>query len=155
MEYRRMRVAGGCYFFTVNLADRKSDLLVSNIDALRDAIKTVKTHHPFNIDAMVVLPDHIHALWTLPTGDDNYSTRWMLIKRHFSMSIPKVEHIKTTRLLKRERGIWQRRFWEHVIRDDQDYLNHIAYIHNNPAKHGYVNNPKDWPYSSIHQLAER
>lgn len=153
VEYRRVRVAGGCYFFTVALADRKSDLLIAHIDLLRTAVKTVKDQHPFTIDAMVVLPEHLHCLWTLPEGDDNYSARWMLIKRHFSMSLPKTENIKMTRLRKRERGIWQRRFWEHTIRDEQDFYNHIEYIHNNPVKHGYVSNAKDWPYSSIHTFA--
>jgi len=154
MEYRRMRVAGGCYFFTVVLADRKNDLLVTHIDALRAAFKAVKTRHPFTIDAMVVLPDHIHAIWTLPHNDADYSIRWMLIKRHFSMSLPKTEPIIMTRHQKRERGIWQRRFWEHVIRDERDYLNHIEYIHQNPVKHGYTNNAKDWPYSSIHTFEQ-
>jgi putative transposase len=153
MKYRRVRIEGGCYFFTVALADRKSDLLVANIDALRAAVRAVKASHSFTIDAMVVLPDHIHALWTLPQGDDNYSMRWMLIKRHFSMSLPKTENIKMTRLNKRERGIWQRRFWEHTIRDERDFYNHIEYIHHNPVKHGYVSNSQDWPYSSIHQFA--
>jgi putative transposase len=135
----------------VALADRKSDLLVAQIDLLRQAIKTTKAAHPFTINAMVVLPDHIHALWTLPEGDSDYSVRWMLIKRHFSMALPKIEDIKITRLRKRERGIWQRRFWEHLIRDEQDFLNHAEYIHQNPVKHGYVNNAQDWPYSSIHK----
>jgi putative transposase len=151
MKYRRVRIEGGCYFFTVALADRKSDLLVANINALRAAVKMAKANHPFTIDAMVVLPDHLHALWTLPQGDCNYSMRWMLIKRYFSMSLPKTENIKMTRAYKRERGIWQRRFWEHTIRDERDFYNHIEYIHNNPVKHGYVSNAKDWPYSSIHQ----
>jgi len=150
MRYRRVRVEGGCYFFTVALADRKSNLLVTNINLLRAA---VKTSHPFTIDSMVVLPDHIHALWTLPQGDDDYSMRWMLIKRHFSMSLPKTENIKMTRLRKRERGIWQRRFWEHTIRDERDFYNHIEYIHHNPVKHGYVSNALNWPYSTIHRLA--
>lgn len=152
MEYRRVRIDGGCYFFTVVLANRKSDLLVANIDLLKTALKTVKSTHPFQIEAMVVLPDHLHTIWTLPQGDCDYSKRWMLIKRHFSMSLPKTEHIKTTRLNKRERGIWQRRFWEHTIRNEQDLANHIEYIHQNPVKHGYVKSAADWPYSSIHKL---
>lgn len=154
MEYRRARVEGGCYFFTVALADRRSDLLVTQIDLLRQAIKTTKAARPFTINAMVVLPDHIHALWTLPEGDCDYSTRWMLIKRYFSMALPKIEDIKMARLRKRERGIWQRRFWEHLIRDEKDYLHHIEYIHQNPVKHGYVNDAKQWPYSSVYKFYE-
>ena len=149
MEYRRVRVAGGCYFFTVALADRKSDLLVKRVDLLREAIKIVKVKHPFEINAMVVLPEHLHALWTLPEGDDNFSIRWMLIKRYFSMSLPKTENIRATRMHKRERGIWQRLFWEHCIRDERHFLNHMEYIHQNPVKHGYVSEAEDWPYSSI------
>lgn len=143
MEYRRVRIAGGCYFFTVALANRQSDLLIRNIDLLRSAVKEVIAQHPFKINAMVVLPDHIHAIWTLPEGDDNYSMRWMLIKRRFSLSLPKTEMISSSRLYKRERGIWQRRFWEHAIRDESDFLNHMTYIHLNPVKHGYVNNAED------------
>lgn len=152
MEYRRARVAGGCYFFTVALADRSRDLLVAHINELRAAFKTVKTLHPFTINAMVILPEHLHCLWTLPEHDDNYSARWMLIKRHFSLNTPKTETIKSTRLRKRERGIWQRRFWEHCIRDERDFNNHIEYIHNNPIKHGYVTHAQAWPYSSIHKI---
>jgi putative transposase len=151
MDYRRAYVKGGCYFFTVALADRKSELLTQNIHLLRVAIKTVKDTHPFNIDAMVVLHDHLHCIWTLPENDCDYPKRWMLIKTHFSRGIPKTEHITPTREKKRERGIWQRRFWEHLIRDERDYLNHIEYIHINPIKHGYVQNAIDWPYSSIHR----
>ena len=152
MQYRRVYVEGGCYFFTLALADRQSDLLVQHIDHLRNAFKTVKQNHPFEINAMVVLPDHLHCLWTLPDTDCNYSTRWSLIKANFSRCINKTELIKATRIKKGERGIWQRRFWEHTIRNEQDFLNHIEYIHQNPVKHGYVTDAKDWPYSSIHRI---
>ncbi|WP_049629328.1 transposase [Cellvibrio sp. pealriver] len=153
MKYRRVYVEGGHYFFTLALPDRKSDLLVKEIDCLRAAVKTVKQNHPFEINAMVVMPDHLHCLWTLPRNDYDYSTRWALIKANFSRRIAKDELIKTTRLKKGERGIWQRRFWEHTIRDERDFYNHIEYIHYNPVKHGYVGNAQDWPYSSIHQFA--
>jgi putative transposase len=153
MQYRRVFIAGGCYFFTVTLADRKSDLLVREIDCLRAAVKTVKQNHPFEINAMVVMPDHLHCLWTLPRNDYDYSTRWALIKANFSRRIAKNELIKTSRLKKGERGIWQRRFWEHTIRDERDFYSHIEYIHYNPVKHGYVSNAQDWPHSSIHQFA--
>lgn len=152
MEYRRVRIAGGCYFFTLALVDRNSDLLIAHIDLLREAIKTTKERHPFIINAMVILPDHLHALLTLPENDYDYSKRWMLIKRHFSLALHKTETIKATRQRKRERGIWQRRFWEHAIRDERDLLNHMEYIHQNPVKHGYVTNAQDWPYSSIHRI---
>lgn len=153
MDYRRAYVEGGCYFFTVTLANRKSDLLIQHIGNLRAAFKYVKERHPFTINAMVVLPDHLHCIWTLPEGDCDYAKRWALIKIYFSKTLPKTERINPSRTQKGERGIWQRRFWEHVIRDERDYLSHIEYIHNNPVKHGYVSNAKDWPYSSIHQLA--
>lgn len=153
MQYRRVYVEGGCYFFTLALADRKSDLLVREIDCLRAAFKTVKQNHPFEINAMVIMPDHLHCLWTLPPTDCDYSTRWALIKANFSRTITKTEPIEPTHLKKGERGIWQRRFWEHTIRDERDFYNHIEYIHNNPVKHGYVSNAQDWPYSSIHQFA--
>ncbi|WP_069471024.1 REP-associated tyrosine transposase [Candidatus Marithrix sp. Canyon 246] len=150
MQYRRYRVAGGTYFFTVNLADRSSSLLVEHIDLLRDAVREVKCRHPFTIDAIVILPDHIHAIWTLSVNDVDYSKRWMLIKSMFSRHIPKTELINDSRMKKRERGIWQRRFWEHTIRDEFDWQQHVDYIHNNPVKHGWVKQAIDWPYSSIH-----
>jgi putative transposase len=153
MDYRRAYVDGGCYFFTVTLANRKSDLLVQHIDTLRAAFKYVKERHPFKIDAMVVLPDHLHCIWILPEGDCDYAKRWALIKIYFSKKLLKTERVNASRAQKGERGIWQRRFWEHVIRDERDYLNHIEYIHNNPIKHGYVSNAQDWPYSTIHKFA--
>lgn len=150
MEYRRVKFAGGCYFFTVVLAERGSDLLVRHIDEFRMAFSTVKINHPFDINAIVVLPDHLHCQWTLPAGDTDYSTRWALIKARFSRQIPKTELIRLSRAIKGERGIWQRRFWEHAIRDERDFLNHLDYIHQNPVKHKFVNKADDWPYSSIH-----
>jgi putative transposase len=139
MQYRRSNTAGGTYFFTVNLQNRQQSLLTNNIDLLRTAIDKVKIAHPFHIDAMVVLPDHLHAIWTLPQGDNDYSKRWQLIKAGFSRGIKNDEYISASRKLKGERGIWQRRYWEHLIRDDADYENHVNYIHFNPVKHGYVN----------------
>lgn len=125
--------------------------MVEKIDLLRECIKTVKDRHPFKIDAIVILPDHIHTIWTLPENDYDYAKRWMLIKSSFSRKIIKTENINTTRIKKRERGIWQRRFWEHLIRDEIDFLNHIEYIHQNPVKHGYVDQATEWTYSSIHK----
>jgi putative transposase len=151
-NYRRKRVQGGCYFFTVNLLNRRSSLLVDHIDVLRIAIRKVKSSFPFHIDAMVVLPDHLHCILTLPVGDDDFSTRWSQIKSRFSHQIPKMERASLSRKRRRERGVWQRRFWEHAIGDEDDYNNHIDYIHFNPSKHGWADRPIDWPYSSLHRF---
>ncbi|WP_439503312.1 REP-associated tyrosine transposase [Methylophaga sp.] len=154
MQYRRAFVAGGTYFFTVNLLERDKSLLTDHIDLLKTAFRRVKLSHPFYIDAMVVLPDHLHVIWTLPENDFDFATRWRLIKSHFSRSLPSTERINLSRLKKSERGIWQRRYWEHLIRDELDYERHVDYIHYNPVKHGYVDKPVDWPYSSIHRFIE-
>jgi len=151
MQYRRAHTEGGCYFFTVNLVNHKWKLLAKHIDELRDVMRKVKKNHPFQIDAMVVLPDHLHVLWTLPEGDADYSTRWTLIKSGFSRLMPKDEYKCKSRITKGERGIWQRRYWEHLIKDEEDYNNHINYIHYNPVKHGYVDYAVEWKYSSIHR----
>ncbi|MEH6576261.1 MAG: transposase [Amphritea sp.] len=119
---------------------------------LRSSIARVKARHPFVIDAMVVLPDHLHAIWTLPPNDHDYATRWMLVKADFSRGIEKTETITASRMVKKERGIWQRRYWEHLIRDDNDYARHVDYIHLNPVKHGYVERASDWPFLSIHKF---
>lgn len=121
MLYRRADVAGGTYFFTVNLADRKADLLTRHIDILREVMQEVKKARPFVIEAMVVLPEHLHAIWRLPHDDVDYPMRWSLIKAGFSRRLPKTETIRASRLAKRERGIWQRRYWEHCIRDENDF----------------------------------
>ena len=155
MQYRRATLAGATYFFTVNLAERRDDYLTQHMDLLRDVIHRVKIAHPFHIDAMVVLPDHIHAMWTLPDDDVDYPMRWSLIKAGFSRGLSKSERINESRQSKRERGIWQRRYWEHLIRNDRDYAAHVDYIHINPVKHGYVIRAVDWPHSSIHQYVER
>jgi len=155
MRYRRAIVPGGTYFFTLNLADRDSALLVSHIDHLRQAFKQVKQRHPFAIDAIVVLPDHLHALWTLPQGDADFAGRWQLIKAHFSRALPVSEYRNGARRNKRERGIWQRRYWEHLIRNDADFRRHLDYIHYNPVKHGHAATPIDWPHSSIHHHIRR
>ena len=137
-DYRRNRVASGTYFFTVNLADRRSDLLVRHIDALRDAVRQPRASAPFHIDASVVLPEHMHCLWTLPKGDTDFSRRWPAIKTAFSKRLPQGEHRSASRVSKGERGIWQRRFWEPTIRDDRDYGVHLDYIHFNSVNHGLV-----------------
>jgi putative transposase len=151
MKYRRTRVAGGTYFFTVNLAERSHTLLVEHVVELRDAVRVVKQNHPFLAPAWVVLPDHMHAIWELPEEDGDCATRWMLIKSSFSRRIPKKEWVRESRQKKGERGLWQRRFWEHLITDEEDLQRHMDYVHINPVKHGYVKRASDWPYSSIHR----
>ncbi|MGD9846843.1 MAG: transposase [Xanthobacteraceae bacterium] len=151
-NYRRNIVPGGSYFFTVNLADRRSSSLTDNITALRTAFRYARGRHPFTIEAIVVLSDHLHAIWTLPEDDADYSLRWRLIKSTFSRALPNGERLSKSRLGKGERGIWQRRYWEHTRRDDTDVARHMDYIHFNPVKHGYVARVKDWPYSSFHRM---
>ena len=151
MQYRRADVAGGTYFFTVNLADRSSRLLVEHVDALRHAVRVVKCRHPFAIVAWVVLPDHMHAIWTMPEGDADFSGRWSLIKAGFSHAIARTENTSASRRGKRECGIWQRRFWEHLVRVEDDLRRHIDYVNINPVKHGHANRAVDWPHSSVHR----
>ncbi len=130
-NYRRALVPGGCWFFTVNLLDRRCRLLTDNIDALRAATRLTQTRHPFTIDAMVVLPDHIHAVWTLPPGDADFSLHWRPIKIDFAKAVPNTERRSAVRIARGERGVWQRRFWEHPIRDDEDFRRHVAYCYIN------------------------
>jgi putative transposase len=137
-NYRRNFVCGGSFFFTANLAERRLHLLVDHIDNLRSAFRRVRRYHPFGIEAIVVLPDHLHAIWTLPEGDHDFALRWRLIKSAFSRSLPRGERISASRASKGERGIWQRRYWEHTLRDEQDFARHADYIHFNPVKHGHV-----------------
>jgi putative transposase len=150
VHYRRSRVAGGTFFFTVNLRDRRRTLLVDHADALRGIVRGVKTQFPFVIDAMAVMPDHWHAVWTLPLGDNDYARRLRLIKARFTRHLVKTG----VRLVKDTRGdydLWQKRFWEHTIRDDRDFEAYVNYIHINPVKHGYVARAVDWPHSTIHR----
>ncbi len=150
-NYRRAYVPGGSWFFTVNLLDRRRALLVENIESLRQAVAITRQRLPFVIDAFVVLPDHLHAVWTLPAGDADFSTRWRLIKTRFVKGLPKQEHLSPVRIERNERGIWQRRFWEHLIRDEADYARHVEYCYINPVKHGLVKRVRDWPHSSFHR----
>jgi putative transposase len=151
-NYRRNRVPGATYFFTVNLRDRRSGLLVTEIDALRAAVRDVRRRSPFRVDAWVVLPDHMHCLWTLPDGDSDFPDRWRRIKAAFSKSLP--DSVPRIRLRKGETAIWQRGYWEHTIRDDRDYAAHMDYMHFNPVKHGFVEKPGDWPFSSFRRCVE-
>ncbi len=154
MRYRRARVAGGSYFFTLVTFSRAKILCEpENIDLLRRAFKYVMERHPFTIDAHVILPDHLHFLWTLPDGDADFSTRWRLIKSYFTKNChTKYKNNRSrVRKTKKEQTIWQRRFWEHMIRDDRDFTNHVEYIHHNPVKHGLTKSPRDWQHSSFHR----
>ena len=143
-EYRRAWLPGATWFFTVNLAERRGNwLLVERIDVLRTAFRSVRARHPFHLDAVVILPDHLHCVWTLPPGDTDFSTRWSLIKGHFSRAIEKGERVSQSRAKRGERGLWQRRFWEHLIRDQGDFNRHVDYVHWNPVKHGWVRRVAD------------
>jgi putative transposase len=150
-DYRRNRVPGGTYFFTVNLRDRRSVLLVTEIERLRAAVRWTRLRRPFHIDAWVVLPEHMHCLWTLPPGDSDYSGRWRAIKQQFSRALPATEALSSVQRRRDERGIWQRRFWEHTIRNEDDYAAHMDYVHFNPVKHGLVTEASAWPLSSFHR----
>ncbi len=137
-NYRRYYLNGGTWFFTVNLKKRKSDLLVRQIAELRSAVRRVKNTKPFQIDAFVVLPEHLHCIWTLPENDCDFSSRWRELKTLFTKSIKCQE-------------VWQPRFWEHTIRDEEDYCRHVDYIYINPVKHGWVRRVQDWPFSTFHR----
>ncbi len=148
-DYRRCRVPGGTYFLTINLLERQSDLLVREIDTLREAVRRTRCERPFAIDAWVVLPDHMHCIITLPPGDDDFSNRIKAIKIRFVRAIPATEWRSDVRVARGERGIWQRRFWEHAIRSNLDYARHMDYVHFNPVKHGYVTCARDWSFSTF------
>ena len=155
-EYRRAWLPGGTWFFTVNLAERQENqLMVENIDSLLAAFESVGLRYPFHQEAFVIMPDHLHSIWTLPPDDTDFSRRWSLIKGQFSRRIEKSERISQSRTKRGERGIWQRRFWEHLIRDDEDFNRHVDYIHWNPIKHGWVRRAADWPHSSFHDYVRR
>jgi putative transposase len=131
---------------------RQLDALQRRDGALRQ--RETRQNHPFTIEAMVVLPDHLHVVWTMPEGDADFATRWRLIKTGFSLRLPDGERISDSRAAKGERGIWQRRYWEHTIRDERDFAHHVDYIHINPVKHGLVARVQDWPYSSFHRMVK-
>jgi putative transposase len=151
VQYRRSRVAGGAFFFTVNLRNRRDSLLVDHADALRQIVSDVRVQLPFNIDAMVVLPDHWHAVWTLPLNDQAYASRIRLIKARFTKHLLR-EGVAIAQDDRGEYKLWQRRFWEHTVRDDHDFETHVNYVHINPVKHGYAKRPADWAHSTIHRF---
>jgi putative transposase len=174
-EYRRIKRAGGTYFFTVATHGRRPILINPEVrQALRKGINQVRQTMPLTIEAWVLLPDHLHTIWTLPKGDANYQARWAIIKRAVTkrflrpvsdeslINVVRKTHptftgnkISASRQKRQEGGFWQRRFWEHVIRDEDDFQRHMDYLHFNPVKHGYVKNVADWPYSTFHSLVRR
>lgn len=154
VKYRRNFTPGGTFFFTATLKNRRSRLLLDKVDLLRQSFETVKKQKPFYINSIVILPDHIHTIWTLPPGDKNYADRWRLLKNEFTRACKPTENDLT----KNKRGeypLWQSRFWEHTIRDENDLENHINYIHYNPVKHGLAASAKKWPYSSFHRYVKQ
>lgn len=158
-NYRRSNIAGGTYFFTVNSFRRRPILTTDSLrHALRTAVQNTRLTHPFEIDAWVLLPDHLHCIWTLPEGDADFSVRWSMIKRMVSQDCAddfSAADLSASRLQRKESSIWQRRFWEHQIRDDEDFARHVDYIHWNPVKHGLVQRALDWPHSTFHRYVEQ
>lgn len=151
-EYRRPRIPGVIVFFEVVLARRPDDLLVRHIAALRDAVRQTRADHPFDILAWVVLPDRMLCIWGLPEGDSDYPMRWRLIKARFSRAVP-LEMRPASHIRRGERGIWQRRYWEHHIRDRADLDAHLALCRDSPVLAGLAARPCDWPYSSFARAA--
>ena len=159
-NYRRGSLKGGTYFFTVVTYRRQQILCNKNImAALRNGIQDARKHHPFEINGWVLLPDHIHCIWTLPANDANFSIRWAIIKRTVSKqcgpSLQREGWVNESRLRRKESALWQRRFWEHQIRDECDYERHMNYLHFNPVKHGYVKSVADWPHSTFHRYVNQ
>ncbi len=153
----RPEVRGATIFFTAALADRSSDLLMREVGRLREAVRMTREEQPFEIEAWVVLPDHLHALWTLPDGDRKFTTRWGAIKARFTQSLrescrvgfyPTIRR-SASKVAKGDAGIWQRRFWEHHIRDETDYHAHGQNCWSNPVKHGFVERASDWPLGRV------
>jgi REP-associated tyrosine transposase len=159
-NYRRLYVPGGTYFFTVVTAARRPILTTElRRRCLREAIEEVMAEKPFTQLALVLLPDHLHAVWVLPPGDDDFSSRWADLKIAFTKKYlaggGTEAAVSASRRKKRERGVWQRRFWEHLIRDADELKRCVDYIHHNPLKHGLVNRVMDWPWSTFHRFLEQ
>ena len=157
MNYRRAFIPGGSWFFTL-VTENRRPIFASpeNVETLRQAFRTVKQKRPFLLDSIVIMPDHLHCIWTLPPGDSDFSTRWRLIKTWFTKHCD--SDIRQTpddaRQKKQEQAIWQHRYWEHLLRDEEDYRRHVGYIHYNPVKHGYVTAPVNWGFSSFHRFVK-
>lgn len=154
VQYRRSRIDGGTFFFTVNLHDRRSSMRVEHIDALRNIVGDLNAKLPFDIDAMVVLPGHWHAVWTLPHDDCAYSQRIRLIKAGFTKQLLRLG-VSSDKNSPGQYNLWQERFWEYTIRDDRDFETHVNYVHINPVKHEHVARAVDWPLSTIHRYMQR
>lgn len=154
VRYRRNFLPGGTFFFTVTLADRHSSALVDHVAALRSAFRKVRRERPFLIDAIVILPDHLHAILTLPPDDADFSSRWRRIKGHFSSALIN-GGVNLARAPNGDLMLWQRRFWEHTIRDEDDFERHVDYVHFNPIKHDQVHRVRDWPHSSFHRYVQQ
>jgi putative transposase len=159
-QFRRMHVPGGSFFFTL-VTERRAPIFHADSSRrlLGEAIRNCRNRWPFRIDAMVLLHDHLHAIWTLPEGDSRYSARWGWIKKEFTKAYLAAGGLEqgrnNSRLGQRRRGVWQRRFWEHALRDENDFARHFDYIHYNPVKHGYVACVRDWPHSTFHRWVEQ
>ena len=155
-NFKRYKSPGSTWFFTIVTYQRRSFLCDDRVRiALRDAIRKVQAKYPFSVEAWVLLPDHFHCIWTLPVADSNFQLRIRLLKRFVTLSCSGFLHrdsINTeSRRKRKESTLWQRRYWEHQIRSDNDRKHHMDYIHYNPVKHGYVTSVKDWPFSSFHR----
>jgi putative transposase len=151
VRFRRNLVPGGTYFFTLTLRDRRSNTLTDHVDLLRAAFRAARKRRPFEIVAIAILPEHLHTVMTLPEGDSDYATRWRAIKGGFSRALSRAG-VPLEKDSRGEYRLWQRRFWEHTIRDEQDLANHVDYVHYNPVKHGLVSRVSDWPWSSFHRF---
>jgi putative transposase len=153
-EYRRLFIPGATYFFTLATHERRPWMCTA---PAREAVATVRETRPFAVEALVLLPDHLHCIWTLPPGDADYATRWRLIKRAVSVRLAGEPDgaLSDSRRRRGERGLWQRRFWEHAVRDARDFEAHCDYIHFNPVKHTLCPAPRDWPWSTFHRFVAR
>ncbi|MCE1182700.1 MAG: transposase [Rhodocyclales bacterium] len=157
MHYRRAFTPGGCFFFTLVTAGRRPILASSAaVATLRQAFQTVRQSRPFEINAAVIMPDHLHCIWTLPPDDGDFATRWRLIKTWFTKHCTPALRSEPdpARAAKREQALWQHRYWEHQLRDESDFARHVDYIHYNPVKHGLAASPMDWPYSSFRRYVQ-
>ncbi len=157
MQYRRAFVPGGSFFFTL-VTEKRRPLFTSPeaVDVLRQTFRVVKATRPFDLDAIVVLPDHLHCIWTLPPGDGDFSTRWRLVKTWFTKHCDPAlrPEPNRSRMARRQQALWQHRYWEHMLRDETDFCRHVDYIHFNPVKHVYVSSSMEWPYSSFRRYVD-
>jgi putative transposase len=154
VRYRRNFVPGGTYFFTVTLADRTSSAMVHHMSVLRMAFRIARHERPFTIEAIVILPEHLHAIWRLPSDDSDSSGRWKRIKAYLTHRLV-ATGVPVKRHRNGEYALWQRRFWEHTIRNEIDFERHVDYVHFNPVKHKLVSWALEWPYSSFHVYVRR